>query len=70
MKIQTQWGIIAYDPQAIACDADLIEMADAAFGECAAEWLDHRTGYRPGMTCAEAWREITAIAIWHRRCHQ
>jgi hypothetical protein len=63
MRIKTQWGTIAYDPQAIACNADLIEMADAAFGEHAGEWLDHRTGYRPGMTCAEVWEMITARAM-------
>jgi hypothetical protein len=65
MKIKTQWGVIAYDPQAIACNADLIEMADAAFGEHAGEWLEHRTGYRPGMTCAEAWEIIAARAMGH-----
>jgi hypothetical protein len=63
MRIKTQWGVIAYNPQAIACDADLTEMADAAFGEGAAEWLDHRTGYRPGMTCAQAWGMIAARAL-------
>ena len=65
MKIKTQWGVIAYDPQAIACDADIVEMADAAFGEHAGEWLVTRTGYRPGMTCAEAWEMIAARAIYH-----
>ena len=69
MKIKTQWGVIAYDPQAIACDADLTEMADAAFGEHASDWLEHRTGYRQGMTCAQAWGMIAARAMLQALYH-
>jgi hypothetical protein len=70
MKIQTQWGTIAYDPQTIACDADILDMADAAFGEHAGEWLEHRTGYRPGMTCAQVWVAICGQAIYRIRKKQ